>query len=882
MRKIYLYSLIGGIILGTFLIPEVMHAQAEGIISSFAGDAIDKLFFGFINLIVYTCLTVAAGVLWISGLLLDVAMLELVVNMKATIGRITAIYTVWQTMRDLANMFLIFIILYIAIQTILGSDDYKKMLTKVVIVALFINFSLFFANVVIDASNMASTVFYTAIVGGNAQSCTGGNAGCLTYRVISGLQLDAIIAERDTQTLTQLTANATLGVFARIAGIFVILSAAFVFLASAVLLIKRFVLLIVLMMSSSLAFASQVLPQTEKLWKKWSESLITECVSTPVYFLFLWVVFKIIGSGTLKVIPTQTSNIITAIGQGSAAGTNFGADSVSLFINYAVVLGLLAAAPLVASRLGATGAGWATTVNNALQTRFGLGVAGRFGVKAGSTVLKGATEVGQAPGRVMTGLGKTTAFVSRGKFGQGLIAAGEKTTEAGKKAQSYVGLGQNGYLGKRFLDNTAKPLEKTKIYGQTREEYNKEYKEYESKRVKEVETAQKKDEFEKNVNAGLQANDAGKIASAVSKAGSGITNMPVSLLKNQQVVKHLSKSQLEAIEKAEDDKISKEDKKAIADARKAANLAKIAAGRSSGNLAKAVHEIGDEITDFKASELTPDILAELTDSQRTALQNSTKFNTTEKGKFTSDYVTELKNKVAAAATTGNVAKAVRNIGKNITNFKVSDFTPEIAGNLTKEQVTAINNSHEYSESEKDAITGLRARYHIDAVAAAKATGNPVKVSKAVKDIGENITALDVTAITSNPEIFKNLTESQLQTIDKSDFSIADKDAIKQIRTQDVSAATNVTAAKTGLAHLHQSEIAELPMTILSKPEVAAALNVGALQRILKSGVPRSTLKTALDTIYDPTSRTPPVPPTGVSSSDFNSMRKWYIKNHINF
>lgn len=67
----------------------------------------------------------------------------------------------WGIVRDVMNIFFIIGLLFIAIRTILGmGHDNKKMIAGIVIVALLINFSMFFTNVIIDSSNILAHVFY--------------------------------------------------------------------------------------------------------------------------------------------------------------------------------------------------------------------------------------------------------------------------------------------------------------------------------------------------------------------------------------------------------------------------------------------------------------------------------------------------------------------------------------------------------------------------------------------------------------------------------------------------------------------------------------------------------------------------------------------------
>ena len=71
----------------------------------------------------------------------------------------------WSIVRDLSNLFFIFILLFVAIKIILdlGAGEAKKMIVRVVIAALLINFSMFFTRVVIDSSNVLALIFYNKL-----------------------------------------------------------------------------------------------------------------------------------------------------------------------------------------------------------------------------------------------------------------------------------------------------------------------------------------------------------------------------------------------------------------------------------------------------------------------------------------------------------------------------------------------------------------------------------------------------------------------------------------------------------------------------------------------------------------------------------------------
>ena len=96
----------------------------------------------------------------------------------------------WGAVRDIANIFFIITLLYIAIKTILGLNvtDNKRLVGAVIIVALIINFSLFTTKVVIDTSNILAKVFYNNITSKDA-SIKNADRSLKTLLVLAGKNL---------------------------------------------------------------------------------------------------------------------------------------------------------------------------------------------------------------------------------------------------------------------------------------------------------------------------------------------------------------------------------------------------------------------------------------------------------------------------------------------------------------------------------------------------------------------------------------------------------------------------------------------------------------------------------------------------------------------
>jgi hypothetical protein len=103
-----------------------------------------------------------AGILMVVGYLFN-AMLSFTLSTKLYNNNF--IPEAWRVVRDFSNIFFILILLYSALQLILGMGQagVKKMVAQVVVMALLINFSMFFTKVVIDASNILALIFYNKI-----------------------------------------------------------------------------------------------------------------------------------------------------------------------------------------------------------------------------------------------------------------------------------------------------------------------------------------------------------------------------------------------------------------------------------------------------------------------------------------------------------------------------------------------------------------------------------------------------------------------------------------------------------------------------------------------------------------------------------------------
>jgi hypothetical protein len=204
----------------------------------------------------------------------------------------------WVIMRDLSNTFFIFILLYIAIATILqtAGGQTKRLLATLVVVALFMNFSLYITKFVIDVGNVFALEFYVNMGVLNQSYIT---LNDIQPRSISFAFNDAFKIQKlfGPDFLTQAADNLPLTAFIfTLVGIMYMV-AAFVFLTAGWLFLARVVAFWFLMILSPLAFFSYILPFTRgKIWSRWSSELVNQTFFAPIFLFFIYLTLMLAGT----------------------------------------------------------------------------------------------------------------------------------------------------------------------------------------------------------------------------------------------------------------------------------------------------------------------------------------------------------------------------------------------------------------------------------------------------------------------------------------------------------------------------------------------------------------------------------------------------------
>ncbi|MEK7569083.1 MAG: hypothetical protein AAB497_03140 [Patescibacteria group bacterium] len=203
----------------------------------------------------------------------------------------------WTVIRDFSNMLFIFILLYTGIQTILGLGDWRKTVLHIVIIALLINFSLFFTKVVIDAGNILAVGVFQAIgtEKNDLDKLVKKVSGGVPERNISG----ALVASFSPQKFLEKTGkvnewNAVI-VFLIAASVNAV--AAYVLFKVALVFIGRLLAFWVLMILSPFAFISFTLKGDANIFGWYTSTLISQAFVAPVFLFLLYLVMTVISAG---------------------------------------------------------------------------------------------------------------------------------------------------------------------------------------------------------------------------------------------------------------------------------------------------------------------------------------------------------------------------------------------------------------------------------------------------------------------------------------------------------------------------------------------------------------------------------------------------------
>jgi hypothetical protein len=594
-------------------------------------------------------LQLASFLTYLSGVVLNFVIQYTVVDMTASFDEIGEINTIWTTVRDLGNMGFIFILLYAAIMTIVGKgQDNKQLIVRIVVVAVLINFSLFFTKIVIDLANLLAITFYDAIAPGALSS---GISRGLSQSMMEPLNIESIWNAKAGLSGDNLLVIGIMGTI-------VSLIAAFVFFAVAILFVIRFVVLIFVLALSPIAFLAQVFPELKKYGQQWLDALVGQAFFAPIYFFLTWIVI-VISRG----LPTHPGGSMAAALNGIVTnGEKLPPDpsSLGLLMNFLIIIALLITSLVVAKTWAnkAPGVvGQATKWANgfASDKAFGgLGALGRKTIGRGGEALTNNAEL-QKAAREKTGFAGARArmaLYAGQKARSGTFDVRNATIPTNTIGAAIEGtIGRTGIGKKMGLDEVRIPsipvgsiaADQTDV-GKGGTKGFRELTEEKAKRIEAREKAAATEyrqvtahaDVSKGASTGATAIEIAAMEKSLAKMSEkeveAIVDSNRELLKSQNFANALSVKQLEALNKS--DKLSDDEKDHLKDSR-FTNI-NVAMATGGAGAAAAAADI-KALTDSELEMINPTYLndsgfvSQLRGGQVEAINKSNKFTRAQKG-----------------------------------------------------------------------------------------------------------------------------------------------------------------------------------------------------------------------------------------------------------
>jgi len=319
-------------------------------------------------------------------------------TLSSTLYGAAFIGTIWGTVRDFTNIFFILILLFAAFEMILnlGHGNAKKTVASIIIIALVVNFSLFFTKVVIDASNITALIFYNSIVVDPAKTPTsdayaGKNsiAGALVSKFNPNAfftqgTFDAMQVETTASGITQnvpVKVNAWTIMAMMVLYGMIIYVLAYSFAVVALTFLGRIMTLIMLMVVSPFAFVSYAVPQIKKVntigFDSWLHTLLETSFMAAILMFIIYMVARIVGEDVFK----------------GAGSHGFGGTLITLFMPALLIIIFLIKGVKYAKKASGEFTGAITSLGSKIA---GFAGGAAIGVATGGTAMLARGTVGRA------------------------------------------------------------------------------------------------------------------------------------------------------------------------------------------------------------------------------------------------------------------------------------------------------------------------------------------------------------------------------------------------------------------------------------------------------------------------------------------------------
>lgn len=236
---------------------------------------------------------------------------SIVVGLSKTSGEDSTLYQSWSFFRNVANILFVIAMLFVIFSQItgFGIDNYgiKKILPKLIVTAIIVNFSYIICGIIVDVSNMAGDAL-RGIFENIAHNTTGTpDRSTITQGAMEIITSIAAVAAGSTAIVLPLLSGAqAIAGGSSLAFIFPILafvgSAALAGIFAMLMLGLRQALIIIMISISPVAFVLYAIPNTNGMFKKWFSLFKTLLILYPVFC------FMVGGGFLVSTIIIKSSN----------------------------------------------------------------------------------------------------------------------------------------------------------------------------------------------------------------------------------------------------------------------------------------------------------------------------------------------------------------------------------------------------------------------------------------------------------------------------------------------------------------------------------------------------------------------------------------------
>jgi len=287
-----------------------------------------------------------------------------------------AVLKIWGLGRDLANICFIFILMYIAIGTIVQKSgiETKKMVVRLIITALLINFSILIPKVIIDVGNTLAVVFYQ-----NTGSLNSDGKPDIASAIVQSFQPQNVTgsdtnASSSSPIFDKLESYTWSDIFIKSTGtIILIIILCYALLLAGYMFLARTVVLVFLIATSSIVFFTRVIPlKGLNKWDQWFNALINETFFAPIFLFLFYLVISLAKGPTPKITSGSSGGLVTNVAMN--------------VVWYLILCGMAIGSTIISKKMAAESGKWAKNAKDSVAKYGGAWVARNTAGRATSRI----------------------------------------------------------------------------------------------------------------------------------------------------------------------------------------------------------------------------------------------------------------------------------------------------------------------------------------------------------------------------------------------------------------------------------------------------------------------------------------------------------------